>query len=94
LKNVITGADRVDLNGEPTGKPTDDQIADAKRRLDSYYEYLSTKDKAAAKAKTKPAIKVVDKPAIKEAPATPRRLGLADLRAAAAARKQQQGIQA
>jgi len=29
------------------------------------------------------------KPAIKEAPVTPRRLGLADLRAAAAARKQE-----
>ena len=38
-----------------------------------------------AKAKTKTPIK----PAIKEAPVTPRRLGLADLRAAAAARKQE-----
>ena len=50
------------------------------RRLKSYYAWRKAEE---AKAKTKTPIK----PAIKEAPATPRRLGLADLRAAA--RKQE-----
>ena len=52
------------------------------RRLKSYYAWRKAEE---AKANAKTPIK----PAIKEAPVTPRRLGLADLRAAAAARKQE-----
>ena len=78
LRNVIAGADRVDLNGVPTGKPTDDQIEDAKRRLNGYYEYLKSKGEVVVKAKA------VKKPL--PAPG-PRLIGLADLRAAVAARK-------
>ena len=52
------------------------------RRLKSYSAWRKAEE---AKANAKTPIK----PAIKEAPVTPRRLGLADLRAAAAARKQE-----
>jgi ProP effector len=87
LKNVIAGVDRVDLNGEPTGKPTDEHIVEARRQLASYYEYLRAK-KAAAKVQAKPV--PIDKPAAQPVPPPapgPKRISLADLRAAAAARK-------
>jgi ProP effector len=79
LKALVPGADRVDLNGVPAGTVTAEHAAIAKVQ----YEQRCAKRKQAVAKPVKPE----EPPKPVAPPATQRRLGLADLRAAAKARQ-------
>jgi ProP effector len=76
LKALVAGADRVDLNGMPTGTVTAEHADIAKAQ----YEQRRDKHKAKQKQQT-------PKNGAGKAALAPRRLSLADLRAAAKARQ-------
>ena len=80
LKALVTGAERVDLNGMPAGTVTAEHAATAKVQ----YEQRCAKRKQAVVAP----VVGPPKPVADVAQSTPRRLGLADLRAAVKARQQ------
>lgn len=74
-QKLKTGAVRIDLNGEPAGTVTADQAQWAEKRVAWFY-----------KRRAEALQKVAQKPAPIEPP-KPRKVSLADLRAAAQARK-------
>jgi ProP effector len=77
LTAMTVGAARVDLNGEPAGSVTADEAAHAAERLARIRAAIEEKKRAVAAPKPEPV----------PAP-QPQRLGLADLKAAALARRQ------
>lgn len=77
LKAVKEGAARIGLNGEPTGQVTATEAEAARKQLAA----LTKRNKAAKE-------KAAAKPAAPPAVSGPKRLSLADLKKAAAARKQ------
>jgi ProP effector len=82
LKALAAGADRVDINGMPAGKVTAEQADAAKLRRNLIFERRKAKQEqqaAIAPAKSVEASKPIA--------SLPRRLGLADLKAAAKARQ-------
>jgi len=79
-RQLANGTDRVDLNGEIAGKPTPGQIKGGANCV----KHFNDKRMAAAKARREQAAAIKAKAS---APPPARRIGLADLRAAAAARK-------
>ena len=83
LKTLVTDADRVDLNGMPAGTVTAKHADIAKAQCEQ------RRDKRKAKQKQQAPTNGADKPELssteKVLDAAPRRLGLADLRAAAKA---------
>jgi ProP effector len=87
LKTLVTGADRVDLNGVPIGTVTAEHADIAKAQ----YEQRRAKHKAKQKQQaptnrvTKPELRAAT--VEKKPDAAPRRISLADLRAAAKARQ-------
>jgi ProP effector len=87
LKSLVTGAERVDINGMPAGTVTAEHADIAKAQYEQRCAKRKTKQKqqaptnGAAKAELRPAT-VEKKP-----DAAPRRISLADLRAAAKARQ-------
>jgi sRNA-binding protein len=81
-KRLAQGDDRIDLAGEPCGPATSEQRANAWKWLGSY----SAKRKAEHKARKAAANPAIAAPLAPPAPG-PKRISLADLRAAAAARK-------
>jgi sRNA-binding protein len=101
LKATVEGAVRIDLDGHPVGIVTMRQAENAQRRLANVAERLPAKpNPATTKAVAKPqlvtkggtsnnsAMKGTTAAPILSAPQTePRRLGLADLKRAAAARR-------
>ena len=82
LKACKAGAPRVGLGGEITGHVTAEEAANAKQRLAQRRAKQARRQQTTKPTKqtTKPA-----KPAL--SPSAPRRVGLADLRAAAQARR-------
>ena len=87
LKSLVAGADRVDLNGMPAGTVTAEHADIAKA------QYERRREKQKAKQKQQAPTNGAAKPELRSATvekkpdAAPRRLGLADLRAAAKARQ-------
>ena len=85
LKALVAGADRVDLNGVPAGTVTAEHAAVARA------QYEQRCDKHKAKQKQQVPTNGAGKPGLssteKVLDASPRRLSLADLRAAAKARQ-------
>jgi ProP effector len=73
LRSMVAGADRIDLDGRPCGTVTEDEAE---------YASMTLARRKANAAATAP--KAADTPQ----PAPPKRLGLADLKAAAQRRKQ------
>jgi ProP effector len=87
LKMLIAGADRVDLNGMPAGTVTAEHADIAKAQYEQRRAKHNAKQKqqAPANGAAKPELRSAT--VEKKPDAAPRRLGLADLRAAAKARQ-------
>jgi ProP effector len=81
LKALATGADRVDLNGMPAGTVTAEHADVATAQCRQRHEKREAKQKQAVVAP------VVEPPKPVMTPSAPRRISLADLRAAAKARQ-------
>jgi len=89
-RTIIEGAARIDLDGATSGNVTAKEAAHAAWRVmkNSAIAASKAKDKIEPNAPAK--ANIVQSPTIADAPkAGPRRLGLADLRQAAAARRAQ-----
>jgi len=80
LKALVAGADRIDLNGMPAGTVTAEHADIAKA------QYERQREKRKARQIVAPVVEP-PKPVADVTPSAQRRLGLADLRAAAKARQ-------
>jgi ProP effector len=83
LKALVVGADRVDLNGMPAGTVTGEHAAIAEAQYKRQREKWEAKQKQAVVAPLAEPLK----PVADVTPSGPRRISLADLRAAAKARQ-------
>jgi ProP effector len=80
LKALVAGAERVDINGTPAGKVTADEAAHARQQLAQQRAKQARRKADSRFPKIDQTLNTNDKP-------SPRRLGLANLRAAAQARR-------
>ena len=87
-RTIIEGAARVDLDGAKSGNVTAKEAAHAAERVMKNLAIVATKPKDKIKLNAPAEASIVGSPAISDASeGGPRRLGLADLRQAAAARR-------
>jgi sRNA-binding protein len=87
LTAVARGDKRIDLEGNPAGETTLEQRAGAGKAVAAHWARVAAR-KAAARSSSETPVPVAELPApVPETPAGPKRLGLADLKQHALARK-------
>ncbi len=94
LRSLVEGTARIDLDGAPSGAVTADAARHAAGKLaerETAAHRRAAEAKAAFAAKTGPALAPARRTPPPASTAGPRRLGLADLRAAALARRAEGG---